>query len=390
MKRSGKEKRGHGAGAFIALMLLLVILAPSPGDIDTVSDMIAKPTEKTDLAIENTASQTQTPIPTPKAMATLSPTVPPVATPVPTPQPQASASVPVLPLETARPAKTLRAAGEPFNKRGDGSVKTALPMDDFSPGAALSEDGYDPSRKTYADETISVTVYQEKYDYTIYTVADVKITDASQLRTALAGTKSSPARAKMTKLAQRANAVAAIDGDYYADRKGAYAVRQGTLLSDSFASDLDLLAIDHAGDFHCLTASEKREGIASLEGDIYQCFSFGPVLVKNGERLEIPEKYQFGATYLNPRAGVGQLGELHYLMVVASGRIDESMSITVETLRDFMYAKGCVQAYNLDGGASAELYFDGESASPLTDSGERGLYDILYFASAAVEKEAGE
>ena len=44
-----------------------------------------------------------------------------------------------------------------------------------------------------------------------------------------------------------------------------------------------------------------------------------------------------------------------------------------------------VQAYNVDGGASAELVFDGQSCSPLTPSGERGLYDIIYFATTAGE-----
>ena len=189
----------------------------------------------------------------------------------------------------------------------------------------------------------------------------------------------------MIRLAERVNAVVAIDGDYYADRKGAYAVRQGPLLSDSFASDLDLLVIDYNGDFHCILASEKEEAIAALEGQIYQCLSFGPVLIRDDEEIEYPADYQFGLDYLNPRAGIGQLGERKYMLVVASGRLQNSMAITVGRLQDFMHAKGCIQAYNVDGGASAELVFDGESYSPLTPSGERGLYDIIYFATTAGE-----
>lgn len=275
-----------------------------------------------------------------------------------------------------------------FDRRGDGSMIVRLPMDDFSGGSKPSEDGYSvvSDRQRYEDESITVEMYQFKYNYTVYSVADVTIADASQLRTAIAGTPSSAARASMIKIADRVNAVVALNGDYYADRKGSYIVRQSQCLSHSLSGTCDLLVIDYDGNFHCIKASEKKEALEALKGNIYQCFNFGPVLIRNGEKQEIPSVYNFGINYMNPRAAIGQLGELHYVLVVASGRLDNSLSITGETMRDVMYKLGCTEAYNLDGGASAEMVYRGKTYSLLTPAGERGLYDIIYFASTA-EKE---
>lgn len=361
----------------------LVLLAPSSGPVESVSDMLSTPSP--------TPVPTATPVPTPSPTPVPTKTPAPTATPVQTIAPVQTAAataqpLPVMPTASPEPEAPVF-PGEEFDPRGDGSMVKTLPMDDFSGGSAPLESGYSEDRRVYSDDTITVVTYQEKHEGTIYSVAEVTIEHASQLRTAIAGTVSSPARSKMIKLADRVNAIVAIDGDYYADRKGAYAVRQGQLLSDSFESDLDLLVIDYEGNFHCILASEKEQAIADLQGQIYQCISFGPVLIRDGERIEYPADYQFGLDYLNPRAGIGQLGERKYMLVVASGRLQNSMAITASKLQDFMLAKGCVQAYNVDGGASAELVFDGESYSPLTPSGERGLYDIIYFASTAGEAE---
>ncbi|MDO4740038.1 MAG: phosphodiester glycosidase family protein [Eubacteriales bacterium] len=375
MKHTRKREFRFPALLTLLAVFALVWLAPSSGPVGSVSDMLSEPTPTP------VPTATPTPAPTPSPTPTPAPTL----TPEPAPEPTEDIFRPLEP--TPEPIVLLRAAGESFDPYGDGSMVKTLPMDDFSPGCVPLESGYSEDRRVYSDDSITVHTYQEKHDGTIYSVAEVWIMHPSQLRTAIAGTASSPARSRMTRLAERVNAVVAIDGDYYADRKGAYAVRQGQLLSDSFASDLDLLVIDYDGNFHCILAEEKEERIEQLQGQIYQCLSFGPVLIRDGEKIVYPEDYQFGLDYLNPRAGIGQLGEKHYMLVVASGRLEESISITASKLQEFMLAKGCVQAYNVDGGASAELVYDGESYSPLTPSGERGLYDIIYFASTAGEAE---
>jgi len=405
--RHAKAQRRFDFPAPLTLLLIavLVLLVPSSGPVANISDMLAQPEQMqpTPQPVLITPQpvlitpQPALPTPEPSDEPTQAPAVQ-EDEPIEWQQsgPEIAAHEENIPVEEIAPTPEpllfvpaegaiLQPEGEYFDPKGDGSMIKTLPMDDFSGGTLPLESGYSEDRRVYEDESITVVTYQEKWDGTIYTVAEVTIAHPSQLRTAIAGTPSSPARSKMVKLAGRVNAVVAIDGDYYADRKGAYAVRQSQLLSDSFASDLDLLVIDYNGDFHCILASEKAEAIPALEGQIYQCISFGPVLIRDGEKIEYPADYQFGLDYLNPRAGIGQMGERKYMLVVASGRTQQSLAITAGKLQDFMHAKGCVQAYNVDGGASAELVFDGQSCSPLTPSGERGLYDIIYFATTAGE-----
>ena len=43
-----------------------------------------------------------------------------------------------------------------------------------------------------------------------------------------------------------------------------------------------------------------------------------------------------------------------------------------------MLEQGCVTAYNLDGGGSSTMYFNGEVINEPSNGGERGTSDILY------------
>lgn len=47
-----------------------------------------------------------------------------------------------------------------------------------------------------------------------------------------------------------------------------------------------------------------------------------------------------------------------------------------------MYDRGCTQAYNLDGGNSALMYFNGENYSTKSVAAERSVSDIIYFSTA--------
>ena len=54
----------------------------------------------------------------------------------------------------------------------------------------------------------------------------------------------------------------------------------------------------------------------------------------------------------------------------------------MESLSKLMYSLGCVRAYNLDGGGSSTLYYDGSVVNNPTTSGrsikERSVSDIVY------------
>ena len=84
----------------------------------------------------------------------------------------------------------------------------------------------------------------------------------------------------------------------------------------------------------------------------------------------------------NPRTAIGIVGGLHYLFVVSDGRTDESAGLSLYELAELMQSLGAETAYNLDGGGSSTMYFNGRVINHPTTSGrsikERNVSDIVY------------
>lgn len=72
----------------------------------------------------------------------------------------------------------------------------------------------------------------------------------------------------------------------------------------------------------------------------------------------------------------------HYLFVVSDGRTSESEGLSLYEMAEFMQSLGAATAYNLDGGGSSTMYFNGEVVNNPTTSGrnikERSVSDIVY------------
>ncbi|MDR7080979.1 exopolysaccharide biosynthesis protein [Arthrobacter ginsengisoli] len=81
-----------------------------------------------------------------------------------------------------------------------------------------------------------------------------------------------------------------------------------------------------------------------------------------------------------PRTAVGIIGTNHLVFVVVDGRSPGySAGVTMTGLAEIMQGLGASTAYNLDGGGSSTMYFNGEVVNnPLGQNKERGTSDILY------------
>ena len=256
----------------------------------------------------------------------------------------------------------------------------ALPLD-FSPAPAADEAGY-LSATEYQDATLHVTLENIQRDDSIYHVAHVKIADPTQLRTALSAEPGVKEKANASVIANAYNAVVAINGDSYLFRSKGYVVRQGQVLRKSGSTDLDLLIIDKAGDFHAVRKPTRQSITDALATyDIAQCLAFGPVLVMDGQVQTVYNTYGFAAQDRSPRTAIGQVGPLEYVMVVADGRQDQSRGVTHKQLAQFMGDLGCTVAFNLDGGGSSTLVFHGAVYNSLSEGSERPISDILYFGT---------
>ncbi len=241
---------------------------------------------------------------------------------------------------------------------------------------------------TYEDETITVNYWQERRMSSNCHFAEVWIAHPAPLRHLLAGSRSGSNRAPPQKLAQRANAVVAINADYCGYREGGIVIRQGTTYRNN-PMGWDVLLIDSEGDFHIMSDWKVAKSGVLEDYDIVNTLEFGPSLIVDGEINLI--NLESGCKSWNhkdsPRTGIGQIGRLHYLLCCVEGRTDDSNGIHTDELADLMYEKGCVQAYNLDGGMSTTMVLDGEAMNTPMWGGQRVVTDIIYFATGLPSEE---
>ena len=231
-----------------------------------------------------------------------------------------------------------------------------------------------------ANTHIVITRYRE-YGTDIY-VADVTLSGISSLKTAFA--KNSYGRnvtASTSDTAEANGAVLAINGDYYGSRERGYVLRNGRLYRSSGTSGQEDLVIYSDGSFSVIDEG-KVSAKQLLDGGALQVFSFGPGLVSGGE-ITVGLNDEVGkAMASNPRTAIGMIEPLHYLFVVSDGRTAGSEGLSLYELAEFMKELRCSVAYNLDGGGSSTIYFNGEVLNKTTSNGwkisERKVSDIVY------------
>lgn len=238
------------------------------------------------------------------------------------------------------------------------------------------------TENSYSDSNITITLTEyREYDTAIY-VADIRVSDVKYLKAAFAqNSYGKNIKETTSEMAQSHNAILAINGDYYGSRDKGYVLRNGQLYRDKAGSDREDLVIWSDGSFGI--AYERLTSADSLlDTQAWQVFSFGPALVKNGY-VSVDEDTEVGqATYSNPRTAIAIVDELHYLMVVSDGRTDRSAGLTLYQLAHFLQSKGATLAYNLDGGGSSTMYFNGRVVNEPVNHGstvsERSISDIVY------------
>ena len=245
----------------------------------------------------------------------------------------------------------------------------------LSSNATITEDSYDDG-----NISIQLTEYEE-YDTKIY-VADVTLASADSLKTAFAnGTFGKNIKQTTSAMASANQAILAINGDYYGTRNG-YVIRNGVLYrSTSAGSDQQDLVIYADGSFAIITEGDVTAQ-ALLDQGAQQVLSFGPALLENGQVTVDTNAEVDQAKTSNPRTAIGIIDSLHYVFVVADGRTTESQGLSLYQLAQFMQSLGVQTAYNLDGGGSSTMVFNGEIINNPTTNGntitERKVSDIVY------------
>ena len=234
---------------------------------------------------------------------------------------------------------------------------------------------------TYSDSKSKITVTRYRaYDSNIY-VADVEVTDGTSILSAFANnTYGRNITDTTSDMAEENNAVLAINGDYYGARQSGYVIRNGVVYRNQGSNGEDMV-ISKDGTLSFISESDTTTD-SLIQKQAWQVLSFGPVLVENGE-VAVTENDEVGmAMASNPRTAIGTVAKNHYLFVVSDGRTSESAGLSLYELANFMKALGATNVYNLDGGGSSTMVFQGEVVNNPTTNGnkisERAVSDILY------------
>ena len=235
---------------------------------------------------------------------------------------------------------------------------------------------------SYQDENITITLTQyREYDTSIY-VADITLSSPEYLQTALAqNAYGRNVTEKTSEMAVENGAILAINGDYYGAQESGYVLRNGVLYRDIAERGQEDLVIYEDGSFEIITEDEVAAQ-ELLDRGAVQILSFGPALVTGGD-VSVTAGEEVGkARSSNPRTAIGMIDDLHYVFVVSDGRTDESEGLSLYQLAEFMSELGAETAYNLDGGGSSSMVFNGNVINNPTTSGnrikERSVSDIVY------------
>ena len=237
---------------------------------------------------------------------------------------------------------------------------------------------------SYKDDNISVNLSETTVNNTQVYVADVTLSSSDYLKTAFAqNAYGTNVTAKTSVTAADNNAILAVNGDYYGANSTGYVIRNGVVYRDTVREDSSNgdLAIYKDGSFKVIY--EDQISAEQLVNDgVVNLLAFGPALVENGE-IAVDTNTEVGqAMASNPRTAIGIIDENHYIIVVSDGRTSESEGLSLYQLAEVMKSYGAKIAYNLDGGGSSTLYFNGQVINKPTTGGnkisERAVSDIVY------------
>lgn len=291
------------------------------------------------------------------AAATSTPEI--TATPEPTPTPTP------LPTQTPTPVPTI--TPEPISS----TMWGANFPDKFTDGEVIQDEN------SYKSAHVNVAVQKVQKDGVTYYLADIYIADLKYFMTAFADGKYQGDREYVYKVAQKKNAIIAINGDYYKVNAGPV-FKNGEFYRDEKYKDVLVMFKDGT----MQTFTKDKFDMNALKGNAWQIFTWGPMLLKDGEPMT---KFNLPASIggANPRTAIGYYEPGHYVFLTVDGRSKDSKGMSMTELSQFFHDLGCKVAFNLDGGGSAQMAFMGNEINQPCSTYRKDC-DILYIAD---EKE---
>ena len=231
------------------------------------------------------------------------------------------------------------------------------------------------TENSYQSANVNIQIDQVQRDGITYYVADIYLRDIQYFKTAFAEDTFGRNRDETVNIANNHNAILAISGDYCGMRNEGIVIRNGELFRESQDS-MDVLVMYHDGTMQTYSPGQLDMDTIKSTG-AYQAWDFGPMLLNNGQ---VMTEFNSNLNPKNPRSAIGYYEPGHYCLVVVDGRQEGySVGMTLQEMSQMFYDLGCTVAYNLDGGQSAVMAYDGQVHSQPYGGG-RSISDIIYIA----------
>ena len=250
---------------------------------------------------------------------------------------------------------------------------------------------------SYKSERLSIEI--KRYDsspltrHLVYFVCDIHMQDIDALRTASwdgnFGIRGEKLWAPVKRMAGDANALLAINGDYYS-----YHPHTGLVIrnGERYAPDPwkpwkghQILFLYRDGTV-ALFESDTFDPDATDLSNVWQAWEFGPSLLdeSGAARTSFHKAYR-DIDRANPRTVFGYYEPGHYCFVVIDGRKSGySNGLTLSEEAQLMESLGCAVAFNLDGGQTTQLYWN-ETICNVPYDGGRSTSDIIYIIDPAAD-----
>ena len=186
-----------------------------------------------------------------------------------------------------------------------------------------------------------------------------------------------------------------VNTDFMRSRSWGLYVRGGKVYRSKPTAGIDICAIGKDGKMEILDGDTLDPEQLMEEGNVWHVLTFGPSLLNedgtprdHNSEFRINDNYSrhdedetvssVGFLAPNPRTAIGQAEDGHYILVSVDGR-DKwySRGMRFPELSHLMYEEGASVAYNLDGGGSVFMYYDGKPVNSNTGGRSPSDYFVI-------------
>ena len=274
---------------------------------------------------------------------------------------------------TATPAKASDSADISLSDSSNESRNNANTIGDFSErfnAVELDKSGL----YSYENNTVKISIKKSSSYGAVYFIADVWVKSIDDFKTAFAkDTFGVGVTQKPVDIADSVGAIFAVTGDYCGARSEGLVIRNGQLYRESINSDICVLYVD--GTMETIEY-ENTSSWSYADKGVCQAWGFGPALLSDGQAIK---SFKDKIRVKNPRSSIGYYEPGHYCFITVDGRQrGYSDGLSLSELSEVYADLGCKYAFNLDGGATAAMVFNGKVINRPYKGG-RASSDIICF-----------